>query len=462
MSKKEHTLEQSTVVDYACTQSGILLVPAGAGCGKTYISTKIIERMDPKKALYTAFNKAIVEESIEKFRGTNVESRTLHALAKKYVNPKGKIEQLSYNCIKEKLTYPEKAEVLKAIDLFFVSDSTDMYEYFSQFFGDDLKLAEICVSYVVKMLEEEIPCTFNFMLKYFHLQLFEGLKCSYDIVILDEINDTTAVALEIFKLIDAPIKIGLGESNQAIYHFLNLKDGFVELSDAKKLPLTNSFRCSKPIADSLQTFMRTWVDHEFTFTGTSEPVQNGKTLHVTMTNSSIIMIINDFIRLNKGFTLLRKISEIFAYPMAIIRAAGGKEVYQYQYKFLEKEYKKYKKTSWQKMTFFTYLLQTVEDQETEAAIGLIMVLKGQNINLFDLYNKAKEAKPDPKNTIATVFTSKGLEFETVYMNSDFNSRIKKVIENGGIQTEEDLVLFRCYYVAASRAGVNLYDAKYLQ
>ena len=216
-----------------------------------------------------------------------------------------------------------------------------------------------------------------------------------------------------------------------------------------------------PIAAKLQTFMRSWVNHEFTFTGTSEPVENNKILYVTMTNSAIIMIINDFIKLNKGFTLLRKISEIFAYPMAIMSAASGKEVYQYKYKFLEKEFIKYRKTAWQKMSFFTYLLETIEDQETEAAIGLIMTLKNQKINLFDLYNKAKNAKVDPKRTIATVFTSKGLEFEDVYINNDFNARINKVIEKGGIQSEEDLALFRCYYVACSRAGKNLHDANFL-
>lgn len=455
-----YTQEQQAVIDYACTESGILLVPAGAGCGKTFISTKIIKRLNPNKALYTAFNKAIVEESIEKFRGSNVQSKTLHALALSYVRPK-KIEELSYNCITENISYPDKAEVLEAINLFFVSNSTDMYEFFHHHFSDKELLRSIAINYVVKMIDQEIPCTFNFMLKYFHLLLHDGEVCSYDVVILDEINDTTAVALEIFKLIDAPIKIGLGESHQAIYHFLNLKDGFVELADAKTLPLTNSFRCSTSIANKIQDFMRTWVSHDFVFTGTDDPIANGKTLHVTMTNSAIIMIINDFLRLNKGFTLLRKVQEIFAYPMAIMNASAGKEVYHYKYKFLEKEYKKFVDKQYKKKSFLTYLMETIEDQETEAAVGLIMNLRSQNINLFDLYNRAKTAKKDPKNTIATVFTSKGLEFETVYINSDFNSRIEKVIEKGGIETEQDLVLFRCYYVACSRAGVNLYDAKFL-
>jgi hypothetical protein len=73
--------------------------------------------------------------------------------------------------------------------------------------------------------------------------LVEGTaKCDYDLVILDEINDTTAVALEIFRLIPAAKKIGLGETNQAIYQFLNLVNGFEEMADEPVLYLTHSWR----------------------------------------------------------------------------------------------------------------------------------------------------------------------------------------------------------------------------
>ena len=464
------TVEQERIIDHVLNNpkvpdehGNITLVPAGAGCGKTFISGQIVSQLNPTKGLYTAFNKAIIEEGAEKFRNYNMECKTFHALAYRYVQPKGNLRELSYNDITEDVSYKDKATVIEVIGLFFVSDSVDMYDFFDKYFDDnDECLYDMAIKYVELMVNKQLPMSFNFLLKYFHLMLVEGIKCEYDIVILDEINDVTAVQLEIFKYIKSPIKLGLGESNQAIYKFLNLKDGFVELPTAIQLPLTNSFRCSHKIADDIQKFMRTHVSLDFTFTGTPEPVKNGDTLYVTMTNAAIIHKIKHCLSVNKGFTLLRKISEIFAYPLAIMSASSGKEVYQYKYKFLEKEYAKYVKNYTRRMSFFAYLLQEVGDQETESAISLLSTLASSNTNIFELYKKAKEAKTDPKLIISTVFTAKGLEMETVHINDDLNNAVTRVIDAGGVQSEEDLVVMRCYYVACSRAGTNLHNAEHLK
>jgi superfamily I DNA/RNA helicase len=463
----KYTKEQEAVIEQVLNNpvtpneyGNITLVPAGAGCGKTFIGGEIISQLNPTKGLYTAFNKAIVEEGAEKFKNYNVECKTFHALAYKYVRPTKGVQELSYGCIKEDISYKDKAKVLEVINSFFVSDSTDMEVYFNVNFEDEY-LASLAEDYVSSMVNEVIPMSFNFMLKYLHLMLVEGATCAYDIVILDEINDVTAVQLEIFKYIKSPIKLGLGESHQAIYKFLNLKDGFVELPKAKQLPLTNSFRCSKPIARSIQTFMQTHADINFTFTGTDEPCENGDTLYVTMTNAAIIFLIKDRLSRNKGFTLLRKISEIFAYPMALVTASSGKEVYQHKYKFLEKEYRKYTKNYTRRMSFFSYLLQEVGDDETKSAISLLSSLALNNTNIFELYSEAKLAKADPKVVIATAFTAKGLEFETVHVNGDLNNAVTRIIEGGGVQSEDDLVTMRVYYVATSRAGTNLINATHL-
>ena len=172
--------------------------------------------------------------------------------------------------------------------------------------------------------------------------MVEGdIVIKYDLVILDEINDITAVALEIFKYIEAPKKIGLGETNQAIYQFLNLVDGFEELSEHPQLKLTQSWRCSEEIADSIDKFMKKEVSEEFSFRGTDEPVANGKYLHVTRTNASIIKQIHKRLSANKGFITLRKLQDIFAAPLAIMTARSGRCPYQKKYRFLLDEDKNY-------------------------------------------------------------------------------------------------------------------------
>lgn len=462
MTMPIYTGQQHDVLDYMIEKDGILLVEAGPGTGKSFMSREVAAAVQPQRALYTAFNKAIVQEGIARFKGLNVECKTMHALAYRYFKPDQDISDISYKCITEKIPYKAKRRVIDAINEFFVSASTDMFEYMEERFDEpsDVLYRGIAVKYIEMMVKKEMAPTFNFMLKYFHLCLVEGsVKCQYDLVILDEINDTTAVVLEIFKLIEAPKKLGLGETNQAIYDFLNLVNGFELLEgEAETLRLTQSFRCSESIAGRLETFMRNDVNPDFEFIGTDEPVANKKSLYCTATNAAIIAEIHERLASNKGFHLLRQLSEIFAYPMAILTAGRGKEVYQKKFKFLEDEFREYEKVGARGYSWMQHLLEAVGDQETKSAVNLLMGLKRKGVNLFNLYNDAKAADDDLYYTIATVYTSKGLEFEQVYIADDLNSRIKKIREEGGIKNHDDLVAFRCYYVAVSRCGVNLINA----
>jgi F-box protein 18 (helicase) len=460
-----YTPEQDEVMEHMMENDGILLVQAGAGSGKSFIAKQVTKELKPKKGLYTAFNKAIVEEGEERFKGTNMECKTFHALAWKYVQPKGAINELTYKCITENIEYRAKFSVIKAINMFFVSSSTDMYDFYEEYFSGDPAeetLRGLSEKYTERMVAGEIDPTFNFLLKYFHLMLISGdVEVEYDLVILDEINDVTAVALEIFRLIKAPKKLGLGETNQAIYQFLNLVDGFEELADFPQLKLTQSWRCSETIASRINNFMKAEVSTDFNFVGTDKPVRNGKTLFVTATNAKIIEEISARVQSNQSFTLLRKPADIFAATMAVATAAGGKEPYQKKYLFLVDEYKNYLEYRRHGESFLKYLIENVDDDEVVNAARLLIQFGQKGINLFTLYKKVKELKPDPYYTIATVFTSKGLEFETVYISDDLNNNISVIRDNGGIKTIDDLVIYRCYYVACSRAGANLLNATML-
>ena len=470
MTLIKYTPEQHEILDWFAEpqeiipeyNGAVLLVEAGAGSGKSFMAERVVAQEKPKKALYTAFNKAIVQEGKARFKGTSVDCNTFHSLAYQNIKPKKDINDLTYTSIKEKLSYSDKYAVIDAINLFFVSASTDMYEFFDNHFEAHEKhvlLAETSVKYVEKMIEGKIDPSFNFLLKYFHLMLVNNeIELYYDIVILDEINDVTAVALEIFKLIKAPKKLGLGETNQAIYDFLNLVNGFEELDKAHVLRLTQSFRCSVLIAKRIEKFMKEGVNKNFKFLGTEEPVKNKNTLYCTLTNSKIIQHIADRLAAHKGFHLLRNISEIFAYPLAIISAGRGKKVYQKRYRFLEEEYQNYTESRKAKQSFLQHLLEHVDDQETKSAVNLLMTLQKRNLNIFSLYEEAKAAEVDATYTIATVFTSKGLEYETVYIADDLNNKIESIKNNGGIKSRDDLIAYRCYYVAASRCGFDLQNA----
>lgn len=456
-----YTPEQADVLDHMVEYDGTVLVEAGAGCGKSFMSRQIVQELDIQSGIYTAFNKAIVEEGVERFRGTPVECKTLHALAYRYVNPEMQIKSFSYKCIKEKITYTEKRKIIDVIDTFFVSDSTCMFTYFEDHFRNHPRaafMADLAASYIQGMVEGTVNPTFNFLLKSLHLMLVEGtVEIEVDIVILDEINDVTAVSLEIFKLIKAPKKLGLGETNQAIYEFLNLVNGFEILKDeATTLSFTQSYRCSIAIAERIETKMRKEMSEDFKFRGTENPCTNGKTLFCTLTNAMIIDRIQRRLAEGKSFTLLRKPADIFAASLAVLSANGGKRPYQSKYDFLVDAYEDYKAQNAHK-SFFKFLLFEVNDEEINNAVKLLQRLSSEGINLFALYKEAKEAKPDKDYTIATVFTSKGLEFQTVYIADDLNTNFEKACR-GELGEAETVTSKRCYYVASSRAGVNLLNS----
>jgi len=453
------TTQQNLVLSTVDTVNNrIILVEAKAGCAKTSTSLLVVDTVKPKKALYTAFNKAIVLEGKERFT-TNVECRTIHALALSYVRPKLEIEPFTYLCIKEKLSYPDKLKIINAIDDFYRSDSVDMGEYFSELLEDDY-LEELAIKYVELMVDDKVNPTFNFLLKYFHLLLVEEqIVVKYDLMILDEIQDSTGVALEIFKLITSPKKLGLGDPHQAIYGFMNLVNGFDILKDTINLELNHSFRCSEEIAGRIESYGQQWLAADFVFEGTEKPKDNGLTAYITATNAQIIFRINELHQANTGYTLTRDVKDIFACPLALVTAASGKEVYHKKYKFLEKEYRNYTMSGYK--TFFTYLKKEVRDDEIESAIELLMKFKTKNINIFDVLSAAKKSKKDPITTVGTYFSLKGLEYSTVYIEDDLNGQVGRIIENGGPDDSNSHTTMKGYYVAGSRAKLYLKNAKHM-
>lgn len=417
------TDEQRLILKTAETEP-MLLISAKAGTGKSFTAFKLVEHLKPKKALYTAFNKAIIEEGKETLEPLGVECRTFHALAYNKVKPKKKIESFTYTCIKENLSYRYKKLVIDAMDEFYRSASLDMSDFIHSYIEDELKkdanltrfpakfnkmlftVATITLNYIDKMIEQTIPPTFNFLLKWFHSLLADGdIELKYDLVLIDELQDTTGVALEIFKLITADKKVGLGDPDQRIYLFMNLVNGFELLNDATILELSHTFRCSEEIASNIANFGKQYLSKDFHFVGSKHPMKDGKVAFISATNAAIVRQINDLHREGKGYILTRPIKEIFAAPLAVVTAGAGKSVYHKKYKFLEDEYRNYRKS--QHSSFLRYLSAEVQEEEILNTVKLLMKFNTERINIFDVMNEAKAAKRDPRITCGTAFSLKG-------------------------------------------------------
>ena len=477
------TQEQQAVVDTVCSankNSPIIAVNSIAGSGKTATGNAVIRAYKPKNGFYTAFNKAIVKDSASRF-GDLLECKTIHALAYKHIKPTREIEDLNYLTIKESMDYASKAIVIDTLDNFFRSSSTDIEEYVEEVIPHDEKLREVVVEYANKMLEGKIPPTFNYLLKCLHLMLANGeLEINYDLLVLDECQDTTAVALEIFKLINANAKVIFGDKFQNIYSFMDTVNAFEELDNLHLLRLTKSFRCSPEIAAMVEAFGKKYLEADFQYKGNEEvkPEDEFKVAYLTRTNAALITRMYNLVQNNQSFKLTRSVNDIFALPMALLNAASGKPVYDKRYKFLQVEYNNYKNIQPNPYkSFYEYLMNTVDDVAVENTCNMLMMLMNKNINLYELKKQVASLKPDKNVILTTAHAFKGLEMNNVFIEEDLNISVRKSID----RLHEQLIMdddcktlldarkylsrdmkenLNTYYVALSRARTNLINVNY--
>lgn len=461
------TEEQQKIVNtLLSTESDnkIVTIDSVAGSGKTSTAVAIVEALKPKKGFYTAFNKAIIEESRDKLP-SYMEVKTIHALAYKYVKNKEKIEDFTYTSISESLTYPEKAEIINLLDEFYRSNSVNIFDFMEEYASSEL-IADIAIKYANLMLAGSIPITFNFMLKCLHLLLVnKDITLEYDLLILDECQDTTAVTLEIFKNITAKKRVMLGDIHQNIYSFMNTVNGFNLLENDIRLRLTKSFRCSKNIAEKVEAFGKRFLNEDFTFKGNEDIKDNAEIktkAFISRTNATLVVRMNEMHNMNKTYSLTRSLSEIFALPLALATVATGKKLYDTRFKFLEIEYDIYLKEHKEMFSsFMSYINFKTKDPQVESASAVLLSFAAKGINIFDVLKKAKNIRPNPNVILTTAHAYKGLESDYVYIEEDLNNAVKKSLE----ATENDkeaMENLNTYYVAVSRAKISLVNAKYCE
>lgn len=476
------TGEQQAVVDRVCDNiedNKIIAVNAVAGSGKTSTGDAVIRAFQPKNGFYTAFNKAIVQDSAKRF-GNLLQCKTIHALAYKYVKPKGSIEDLSYLTIKEDIGYEDKAIIIDTIDEFFRSSSTDIEE-FAKTKTHNEELQKLIMDYANMMICGDIPPTFNYMLKMLHLMLLDGeIDIDFDLLILDECQDTTAVALEIFKLIHAKKKVIFGDKFQNIYSFMNTVNAFEELDNLELLRLTKSFRCNPYIANIVEDYSKTTLDRNFIYTGNENLENNSKSIaYITRTNSALIERMDKLLERGESFTLTRNVNEIFALPIALLNASNGKPVFDKKYKFLQTEYNKYQDVKSKYNSFFEYLNLVVADPLIDSTCKVLMNFATKRINIYDLKNRVKELKVNPNIILTTAHAFKGLEADYVYIEDDLNASVNRAItkmhdyafvygnttslkEQRSYISRSDKEDLNTYYVALSRARSGIANVGYMR
>lgn len=474
MATSKLTDEQQTVVDTVLSTDKIVAVNAIAGSGKTATAKAIVEAVKPINGFYTAFNRAIVQDSASKF-GNRVECKTVHALAYKYAKPSKPIENFTYNSIKEDISYEEKSDIIRILDDFYRSDSTDLYQYLEHTSATNT-VKQLVAQYAEGMLNGTVNPTFNYMLKCLHMLMASGeVSINKDLLILDECQDTTSVTLEIFKLINCPRKVILGDKFQNIYSsFMNTVNAFDLLDDIEQLKLTRSFRCNPEVAMEVERFGMLNLEDDFRYEGTKTDSVNSTICYLSRTNNMLLKRMQNLVDIGINFSTTRPIASLFELPLTMCTVASGKRTENRDYLYLNREYEKYLDCRSMYTNFYDYIVRTIDDQNINSAAHVLMDFSRNRTNIFDLYYTVKGMKPNNKVILSTVHTFKGLEANKVYIEDNLNSAVRTVRNKAqsecmlpysannirAVMDSDMKEILNLYYVALSRARTTLINVDY--
>lgn len=472
------TNEQQEIINYIKLNKlnhSLLKVNSVAGSGKTTLLLEIVKTFSSEiKGLYLAYNRVIANEAKNKFP-LNIECKTTHSMAYHALVKPNELEVGYFYCstIREQLPYKDKLEVVEWFKNYCLSKYTsieEMYEYTPEL--DELT-AQYIKHYYQLMCNHEIPCTHDFYLKEFHIELVnkELDYKEFDIIMLDESGDLNPVTLEIFKLLPAKIKVMVGDQYQNIHRFNNTINCFDEMLDRGiEFRLTQSFRTDKNIANKIELFCRKYLDSSIKFKGIEieNSVINTKAI-LTRTNATLISKMIELNALGTSYKLVSTPKKIFELPILLNKFNSQYVIASSEHKHLQVDLDTYYSDAHLQSKYATiliYLLKTrVNDSNLCSAIKLIFKFGAKELR--KCYKIAvKKYKTESNLTISTSHSAKGLEFDEVTIAEDLNTSIKRVLEKmkRGLteaQTEHAVEELSLYYVACSRTKKKLINAKYL-
>ena len=263
------TEQQLAMVDVANSGDNVK-GNAFAGTGKSTVCRMIAKSIAPRRVLYGAFNKATAAE-MQKKMPKSVKSTTWHSLANGQMRPfigdrLGSIVGLAREIKDDRVVYPVvevtqdrfgAAMVTVRTLLKFVQSARERPS------GQDVPAAFVAsvqrrdrkeavrrtakaASRLWDMVCEEgsaLPITHDFYLKAWALG---GPQLPYDVVMIDECQDSNPVTLDLIMR-QAAQQIYVGDKHQQIYEFRGAVNA-MEVAEGVECPLTESFRFGRNVA----------------------------------------------------------------------------------------------------------------------------------------------------------------------------------------------------------------------
>lgn len=460
------TQQQKEILE-SVKQYRSIKINAFAGTGKTTTLKLIAQTYKEKKILYLAFNSAIKNEATSIFP-TNTNVKTTHGLAFGAIK---KNTQIDLN----KITNYRAIDISKEFNIPYnqAVGALKIFDNFCNTTKNEIEPKDIehktAKKMFDKMLISKMNPTHSFYLKYYYLLIStqQIQQFNYDIIMLDEAQDTNEVTLGIFEALSSKVKIYVGDEHQQIYSFRGSKNALSKIKSDKKLYLSCSFRFNNDIANYANLLLKNFKNESVTIDTLKDNKNTKIETHgyISRTNTQLISIISNRIQNRQPFVTVRDPNEIFNLTIEVYYILTNKKDEVKRNKFL-KDFKK-------EEDILDYANE-VDDYELKSALKMAKEYKEKLFVLKDISDKFFTAWKNKTTNgfdkrlseilfLTTAHTAKGLEWDKVTIADDFTdfadlivdfgcSDLKEFQEEQNYLPNQELIdEFNLFYVAVTRA-----------
>jgi superfamily I DNA/RNA helicase len=511
------TKEQRAIFEYVATPGDLIHVNALAGCGKTtaiaLLCNKIMQRDPRSRILYLVFGNRAKEEArnsnmfpkggmmietthsfarrqffgtayfmncipIEDYdideitralglehevhsqvvdHGTTKRSKLAKTIARYIRKTLAKFEQSKDHCVNEKHVYwlATKPSATKRTAWRSSFTAPDYVEWAQRIFDST---RDKCIEIRDRNRRHGIPHD-----AYMKVAQLQGLSQNFDYIAIDEAQDLSSCQADLFwgsGNREGKAIYLFGDQWQMLYRFRGASDSFQRAAErsTKVFTLTGSFRFGKKIADAASCVLK---------------LVEGQRLEGLCAEEDSIQGESSF---QRGVVLCRSNNGMLSY---LLHNAPTR------WCFLEQKRRPPKVADWilsleafvwgEAETFrrsgevfsdedeLKEFLDDSDDSELRKNFDLVRMLKKQETRISDFYAVIKESFRALQGTVkafdgfilSTVHSAKGLEFDNVYIHSDFP--FERILETEEILTRPRLIdEINMIYVAVTRCKKNLF------
>lgn len=479
------TDEQRAVIE---ASDPVLKINAVAGSGKTTTLLEYAARRSDQRILYLAYNKSVADEVREKVaeRGLHhVRVYTIHALAYHHTDG-GRFElehELSeWRLLDRYLPATDRRSkqgmllgwLLKDLINYYLNSGypgldAGLLQLYQNDAASQPRVAELLarrgaelITIVRTVLSDmrsgKIPAVHDFYLKLFQ---FARFPLPFDIILVDEAQDTSGVMLSVVERQPA-VKVFVGDTFQQIYGFRYAVNSLDKVS-APDYRLSRTFR----FGDGLARHLSAKVNSAYALLGDNKSIQISGTDTPTWFGSRVP-------EQRSPLALISR-SNIGLFEACLARLLPGSERFFFQggyagYSFLnsrvvgalylsEGKHAKVRDPLLQRFPSFTALKEFVQQTQNQQLATVVALVERYGGKLFEFDRLIKSRlvdKPQAQVIFTTTHKAKGQEYEHVEMlEDDFLTRadMKKAArqqdEAGpSLKLQEEV---NVYYVAATRA-----------